>query len=76
MPGDPITIVGSPKTGIWDNGWTQWFLSWPRYLAGSALHQAVQAGPDGSTFVNPATLPPSTASAPLQTAPTSDGAAR
>ena len=50
VPGDPITIAGSPKSGTWDNGWTEWFLSWPRYLRGSALHQAVQAGPDGSTF--------------------------
>ena len=76
VPGDPITITGSPKGGTWGNGWTQWFLSWPRYLAGSALHQAVQAGPDGSTFVNPATLPASTASAPLQTAPSGNDGAR
>jgi lipoprotein-anchoring transpeptidase ErfK/SrfK len=76
VPGDPITIVGSPKGGTWDNGWTQWFLSWSQYLAGSALHQAVQAGPDGSTFVNQATLPPSTASAPLETAPTGNNSAR
>jgi lipoprotein-anchoring transpeptidase ErfK/SrfK len=76
VPGDPITIVGSPKGGTWDNGWTVWFLSWSQYLQGSALHQAVQAGPDGSTFVNPATLPASTASAPLQTAPSGNEAAR
>jgi lipoprotein-anchoring transpeptidase ErfK/SrfK len=76
VPGDPITIVGSPKAGIWDNGWTQWFLSWPQYLAGSALHEAVQAGPAGSTFVDPATLPPSTASAPLGTAPNGNDAAK
>jgi lipoprotein-anchoring transpeptidase ErfK/SrfK len=76
VPGDPITIVGSPKAGTWGNGWTQWFLGWSQYLAGSALHQAVQAGPGGSTFVNPATLPPSTASAPLQTAPTGNDGAR
>ena len=75
VPGDPITIVGSPKAGTWDNGWTEWFLSWSQYLAGSALHEAVQAGPDGSTFVNPATLPPSTASAPLQTAPAGNAVA-
>jgi hypothetical protein len=52
------------------------FLSWPRYLAGSALHEAVQAGPGGSTFVNPSALPPSTASAPMQTAPAGNSAAR
>ena len=75
VPGDPITIVGSPKAGTWDNGWTQWFLTWPQYLQGSALHQAVQAGPGGSTFVDPSTLPASTASAPLQTAPANSSAA-
>jgi lipoprotein-anchoring transpeptidase ErfK/SrfK len=76
VPGDPITIMGSPKGGTWDNGWTEWFLSWPQYLQGSALHEAVQAGPAGSTFVNPATLPPSTATAPLQTAPSGNATAR
>jgi len=75
VPGDPITIVGSPKGGTWDNGWTQWFLSWPQYLQGSALHMAVEAGPAGSTFVSPASLPPSTATAPLQTAPSGNAAA-
>ncbi|WP_300604651.1 Ig-like domain-containing protein [Trebonia sp.] len=69
VPGDPITIKGSPLAGTWDNGWTMWFLSWSQYLKGSALHEAVEAGPGGSTFVNPATLPPDTAKAPLQTAP-------
>jgi lipoprotein-anchoring transpeptidase ErfK/SrfK len=75
VPGDPITIVGSPKGGTWDDGWTEWFLSWPQYLQGSALHEAVQAGPNGSTFVDPSTLPASTASAPLQTAPLNSAAA-
>lgn len=65
-PGDPVTIIGSPRPGIWDNGWTQWFLTWPQYLRGSALHEAVVAGPAGSTFVDPATLAASTATAPLQ----------
>jgi lipoprotein-anchoring transpeptidase ErfK/SrfK len=69
VPGDPITIKGSPRGGAWDNGWTMWFLSWPQYMKGSALHEAVEAGPDGSTFVDPATLPADTAKAPLQTAP-------
>jgi len=68
IPGDPITIKGSPRVGTWGNGWTMWFLSWPQYLKGSALHEAVEAGPGGSTFVDPATLPPDTAKAPLQTA--------
>ena len=76
VPGDPITITGSPKAGTWDNGWTEWFLSWPQYLQGSALHEAVAAGPGGSTLVNTSTLPASTATAPLQTAPASNSAAR
>jgi lipoprotein-anchoring transpeptidase ErfK/SrfK len=67
VPGDPVTIVGSPKAGNWDDGWTEWFLSWDQYLRGSATHMAVEAGPDGSTFVSPSSLPPDTASAPLQT---------
>jgi lipoprotein-anchoring transpeptidase ErfK/SrfK len=76
VPGDPITIVGSPQSGTWDNGWTEWFLSWAQYLQGSALHEAVSAGPTGSTFVNPATLPPSSATAPLQTSPANNAVAQ
>jgi lipoprotein-anchoring transpeptidase ErfK/SrfK len=56
IPGDPVTVVGSPKHGTWDNGWTEWFLSWKQLVKGSALHQAVVAGPHGSTFVDPSTL--------------------
>ena len=76
VPGDPITIVGSPKAGTWDNGWTEWFLSWAQYLRGSALHEAVLAGPDGSTFVSPASVPATTATAPLQTSRPNNSAAR
>jgi len=50
-PGDPVTITGSPRAGVWDNGWTEWFLPWRRYLRGSAVHEVVRAGPRGSTFV-------------------------
>jgi lipoprotein-anchoring transpeptidase ErfK/SrfK len=57
VPGDPITIIGSPVAGRWDDGWTQWFLSWPQLLQDSATHLAVEAGPTGSMFVNPSTLP-------------------
>jgi hypothetical protein len=35
----------------------------------------VEAGPAGSTFVSPASLPPSTATAPLQTSPSNNAAA-
>jgi lipoprotein-anchoring transpeptidase ErfK/SrfK len=67
VPGDPITITGSPRSGAWDNGWTEWFLTWQQYLKGSATGEAVVAGPAGSTFVDPATLPADEAKAPLQT---------
>jgi lipoprotein-anchoring transpeptidase ErfK/SrfK len=67
VPGDPVTIRGSPRSGAWDNGWTEWFLSWPQYLKGSATGEAVVANASGSEFVNPSTLPTDTARAPLQT---------
>jgi lipoprotein-anchoring transpeptidase ErfK/SrfK len=67
VPGDPITVGGSPRPGVWDNGWTEWFLTWQQYLKGSATGQAVVAGPSGSVFVSPATLPADRAKAPLQT---------
>jgi lipoprotein-anchoring transpeptidase ErfK/SrfK len=67
IPGDPITITNSTKAGKWDDGWTQWFWSWSQYLAGSATHMAVEAGPSGSTLVSPSTLPADTATAPLGT---------
>ncbi|HVT67895.1 MAG TPA: Ig-like domain-containing protein [Trebonia sp.] len=67
VPGDPITITSSPKAGKWDDGWTEWFLSWPQYLAGSATHEAVEAGPSGSSFVSPSSLPADNASVPLGT---------
>jgi lipoprotein-anchoring transpeptidase ErfK/SrfK len=67
VPGDPVTVTGSPRAGEWDNGWTEWFLTWHKYLKGSATHMAVQAGPNGSTLVDPATLP-APAPAPLGSA--------
>jgi lipoprotein-anchoring transpeptidase ErfK/SrfK len=67
VPGDPITITASTAAGKWDNGWTEWFLTWSQYLKGSALGEAVEAGPQGSTFVSPALLPLDTATAPLGT---------
>lgn len=52
QPGDPVIVTGSPRPGTWDNGWTEWFLSWRQLLRGSALHDAVFAGPHGSTLVS------------------------
>jgi len=75
LPGDPVTITGSPRAGVWDNGWTQWFLSWHKYLKGSALHRAVQAGPAGSTFVSPSSLPTADPAAPLGAPPAGNWAA-
>jgi lipoprotein-anchoring transpeptidase ErfK/SrfK len=51
VPGDPVTITGSPRGGTWGNGWTVWFLSWKQLVAGSALHRAVYAGRGGSASV-------------------------
>jgi lipoprotein-anchoring transpeptidase ErfK/SrfK len=67
VPGDPITITGSSKAGSWDNGWTEWFLSWQGLLKGSATGMAVQAGPQGSTFVSPSSLSADPASSPIGT---------
>ena len=67
IPGDPITVTASTAAGKWDDGWTEWFLPWSQYLKGSALGEAVEAGPQGSEFVSPSSLPADTASAPLGT---------
>jgi lipoprotein-anchoring transpeptidase ErfK/SrfK len=75
VPGDPITIQNSPRSGAWDNGWTEWFLSWPQYLKGSATGEAVVANASGSEFVSPSTLPADTAKAPLQTSPAGNATA-
>jgi lipoprotein-anchoring transpeptidase ErfK/SrfK len=55
-PGDPITITGSPATGAWDDGYTEWFYTWKQLLAHSVTGMAVQVGPAGSTFVSPSAL--------------------
>ncbi|NKQ53163.1 L,D-transpeptidase [Amycolatopsis sp. K13G38] len=74
IPGDPVTITNSPLAGTAGDGWTDWFDSWQQLLDHSATHEAVQAGPDGSTFVAPSDLPASTASAPLTTSPANNAA--
>ena len=75
VPGDPVTITGSPLAGTPGNGWTDWFDSWPQLLAASALHQAVEAGPNGSTFVTPSAVAPDTTTAPLGTSAANNAAA-
>ncbi len=75
VPGDPVTVSGSPRGGTWDNGWTVWFLDWRGLLGGSALHRAVRAGPSGSAFLPPGRLAPSSARPPLRTAARSNAAA-
>jgi hypothetical protein len=55
-PGDPVTVIGSPKAGRWDDGFTVWFLSRKQLLKGSALDEAVQVTPSGSTFVSPSSV--------------------
>ena len=65
VPGDPITITDSTKAGKWDDGWTEWFLTWPQFVKGSALGKAVKAGPDGSSFVDPSSVPAASTS-PLE----------
>jgi lipoprotein-anchoring transpeptidase ErfK/SrfK len=64
-PGDPVTVIGSPRAGTPGNGWTEWFMSWPQWLRGSATGEAVVAGPTGSSFVSPASLTATTGSSPL-----------
>jgi lipoprotein-anchoring transpeptidase ErfK/SrfK len=64
-PGDPATVTGSPRPGVPGNGWTQWFIPWSQWLRGSATGDAVVAGPNGSSFVSPASLPVMVGSAPL-----------
>jgi lipoprotein-anchoring transpeptidase ErfK/SrfK len=65
VPGDPVTVTGSPKAGKWDDGWTIWFLSWKELVRGSALRKAVKAGATGSTFVAPSSLKKSRARPPV-----------
>ena len=74
VPGDPVTVTGSPRGGTWDNGWTMWFLSWRQLWHGSALRQAVRAGPAGSTFVDASSLAPLHAKVP-QSVPKAGNAA-
>jgi lipoprotein-anchoring transpeptidase ErfK/SrfK len=49
--GDPISVVGSPVSGTWGDGWTIYFLGWRKLLAGSATGDAVLVSRGGSTRV-------------------------
>ena len=60
VPGDPITITGSPIAGQQGDGYTEWFYTWNQLLNHGATHMAVQTGPTGSTLVDPSTLPTQT----------------
>ena len=45
IPGDPVTVTGSPKAGRWDDGYTVWFL----ILEGAGQGQrAAQGGAGGA----------------------------
>jgi lipoprotein-anchoring transpeptidase ErfK/SrfK len=65
LPGDPVTITGSPLAGTPGDGWTDWFDNWGTLLGKSATHLAVQAGPSGSSLVAPSSVAASTATAPV-----------
>jgi lipoprotein-anchoring transpeptidase ErfK/SrfK len=65
LPGDPVTVTGSPAAGTPGNGWTEWFLSWRQWLKGSATGDVVVAGPTGSSLVSQASLSATTVGAPL-----------
>lgn len=72
MYGDPVIVTGSPVPGTPGDGWTDWFLSWPQLVKGSALGEAMVAGPDGSYFTGPytATVTPAPKPPPARRAAT------
>jgi lipoprotein-anchoring transpeptidase ErfK/SrfK len=67
--GDPITVVGSPLKGTWGDGWTIWFLSWRKLVAGSATHKMVVAGSRGSQLAPAQVTLPSSMRLPTGHAP-------
>jgi lipoprotein-anchoring transpeptidase ErfK/SrfK len=66
IPGDPVTVTGSPKPGTWDDGYTIWFLSWKQLWKGSATNMAVRVNQHGSTFVKASKIKKSHAKAPVR----------
>jgi lipoprotein-anchoring transpeptidase ErfK/SrfK len=75
VPGDPVTVTGSPRAGSWGNGWTVWFLTWKQLLRGSALHLAGRAAPHGSSLVAPSALRGDGGPAPLRSSAPNNAAA-
>jgi lipoprotein-anchoring transpeptidase ErfK/SrfK len=67
VPGDPVTVTGSPRGGAWGNGWTVWFLTWNQLVKGSALHRAIRVGKHGDRPVDPSTLKKKTLRSPVLT---------
>jgi lipoprotein-anchoring transpeptidase ErfK/SrfK len=63
VPGDPVTITGSPAAGQPGDGWTDWFYTFDQVVERGALHEAVSTGPGGSSFVSVSSLPADTAPA-------------
>jgi lipoprotein-anchoring transpeptidase ErfK/SrfK len=65
VPGDPVTVTGSPRAGSWGNGWTVWFLSFKDIVKGSATGMAVRVGPHGSQLVKLGSLRHVTVKSPV-----------
>ncbi|GGO21097.1 hypothetical protein GCM10010116_42350 [Microbispora rosea subsp. aerata] len=61
LRGDPVVVTGTTRELEWTNGWGYWQLSWPRWLAGSALRHA--------SAHTPSTASPSTASPSVEPPP-------
>ncbi|MEV4454985.1 Ig-like domain-containing protein [Microbispora sp. NPDC049633] len=49
LRGDPVIVTGTTRELEWNNGWGFWQLSWPRWLAGSALRHDGARAPSAAT---------------------------
>ena len=64
--GDPVTITGTPRPLVWDNGWGYWQESWSAWLKGSS------AGPVTTTALaelSPEATAPARPTSPAATSP-------
>ena len=64
--GDPVTITGTPRPLVWDNGWGYWQESWSAWLKGSS------AGPVTTTALadtSPAATAPAGPTSPAASSP-------